>query len=149
MLIPIVGKTEEEAKAKFADYQQYISTEGALALFGGWTGIDLSGYTKDQEIQFIENDAIRSALENFTKIHDDRPSTVEDVIQAIGIGGIGRAIVGTPEQIADEMEKWVDVAGVDGFNIAYAITPEHLRILLSMLFQCFKKEGVFLRNIQA
>ncbi|WP_405096930.1 LLM class flavin-dependent oxidoreductase [Oceanobacillus sp. FSL H7-0719] len=123
MLIPIVGKTEEEAKAKFADYQQYISTEGALALFGGWTGIDLSGYTKDQEIQFIENDAIRSALENFTKIHDDRPSTVEDVIQAIGIGGIGRAIVGTPEQIADEMEKWVDVAGVDGFNIAYAITP--------------------------
>lgn len=123
MLIPIVGKTEEEAQAKFQDYQKYISTEGALALFGGWTGIDLSTYAKDQEIQFIENDAIRSALENFTKIHADRPSTVEDVIQAIGLGGMGNAIAGTPEQIVDEMEKWVDEADIDGFNIAYAITP--------------------------
>lgn len=123
MLIPIVGRTEAEAQAKFKDYQQYISSEGALALFGGWTGVDLSGYTKDQEVRYIENDAIRSSLENFTNIHDDRPSTVEDVMQAIGIGGMGNAVIGTPEQVADEMEKWVDEAGVDGFNIAYAITP--------------------------
>jgi len=123
MLVPIVGKTEEEAQTKFTDYQKYISAEGALALFGGWTGIDLSGYTKDQEIQFIENDAIRSALDNFTKIHADRPSTVADVIDTVGIGGMGTAIVGTAEQVADEMEKWVDEAGVDGFNIAYAVTP--------------------------
>lgn len=123
MLVPIVGRTKEEAQAKFEDYQYYISAEGALALFGGWTGIDLSDYTEKQEIQFIENDAIRSALENFTKIHPDRPSTVQDVIDTVGIGGMGTAIVGTPEQIADEMERWVDEAGVDGFNIAYAITP--------------------------
>ena len=123
MLIPIVGKTEEEAQAKFQDYQKYISAEGALALFGGWTGIDLSTYSKSQEIQFIENDAIRSALENFTRIHADRPSTVEDVIQAVGLGGIGNAVAGTAEQIVDEMEKWVDEANIDGFNIGYAITP--------------------------
>ena len=31
-------------------------------------------------------------------------------------------LVGAPEQIADELEKWTAV-GVDGFNLAYAITP--------------------------
>ena len=40
MFVPIVGKTEAEAKEKYKDYQQYISAEGALALFGGWTGVD-------------------------------------------------------------------------------------------------------------
>ncbi|AXI10154.1 NtaA/DmoA family FMN-dependent monooxygenase [Oceanobacillus sp. 143] len=142
MIIPIVGKTEEEAKAKLKEYRSYISAEGALALFGGWTGIDLSSYTKDQEIQYIENDAIRSALENFTKIHADRPSTVEDVINAIGVGGMGTAVAGTPEQIADEMEKWVDEAGVDGFNIAYAITPGTFEDFVEYVVPVLQERGL-------
>jgi alkanesulfonate monooxygenase SsuD/methylene tetrahydromethanopterin reductase-like flavin-dependent oxidoreductase (luciferase family) len=28
-----------------------------------------------------------------------------------------------PATVADEMERWIDVAEVDGFNLAYAITP--------------------------
>ena len=39
MFCPVLGETEEEAVAKFNDYQQYGSIEGALALFGGWTGM--------------------------------------------------------------------------------------------------------------
>ena len=38
MFCPVIGITEEEAVQKFMDYQQYGSIEGALALFGGWTG---------------------------------------------------------------------------------------------------------------
>jgi alkanesulfonate monooxygenase SsuD/methylene tetrahydromethanopterin reductase-like flavin-dependent oxidoreductase (luciferase family) len=38
MFCPIIGTTEEEARQKYDDYIQYGSTEGALALFGGWTG---------------------------------------------------------------------------------------------------------------
>ena len=38
MFCPVIGITEEEAVQKFNDYQQYGSIEGALALFGGWTG---------------------------------------------------------------------------------------------------------------
>ena len=36
---------------------------------------------------------------------------------------MGTAMVGTPEQIADTMEEWVNYAGVDGFNLAYAVAP--------------------------
>lgn len=42
MICPVLGKTEEEAKAKYEDYLSYGSEDGAFALFGGWTGIDLS-----------------------------------------------------------------------------------------------------------
>src|SRR5690606_35150015 len=47
-----------------------------------------------------------------------------------------RQVVGTPEQIADEIEAWQD-AGVDGLNITYTTLPEtyegfvdHVRPLL-------------------
>ena len=34
----------------------------------------------------------------------------------------GQFLTGTPEQIADKFQTWHE-AGVDGFNIVYAVTP--------------------------
>lgn len=33
------------------------------------------------------------------------------------VGGLGAAVVGTPEQVADEFERWVEEADVDGFKV--------------------------------
>lgn len=40
----VLGKTEEEAKAKFELWKGRASREGALALFGGWTGVSIFFY---------------------------------------------------------------------------------------------------------
>ncbi len=32
-------------------------------------------------------------------------------------------LVGSPTEVADELERWVDDADVDGFNVAYVTTP--------------------------
>jgi hypothetical protein len=47
---------------------------------------------------------------------------MRDLAKYVGIGGGGPVLVGTPEQLADSFQEWIDV-GVDGFNLAYAITP--------------------------
>lgn len=59
LVTPILGKTEEEAQAKLEEYRKYASLEGALALFGGWTGIDLNQYGDDQELRQVESNAVR------------------------------------------------------------------------------------------
>ena len=123
LITPVVGRTEEEAWEKYNDYKKHISYEGALALFGGWTGVDLAGLDPDATLEYIENDAIRSTLENYTKIDPEKQWTIREIANSIGIGGMGTAMVGTAEQIADTMEEWVNYAGVDGFNLAYAVAP--------------------------
>ncbi|QHS24432.1 LLM class flavin-dependent oxidoreductase [Virgibacillus sp. MSP4-1] len=142
MFTPIVGKTEDEARAKFREYQDHISHEGALALFGGWTGIDLSEYDSDQVLEYIENDAIQSMVESFTKIDPDKEWTVEEIKNFIGIGGMGAFTVGSPEQVADTMEKWVREAGVDGFNIAYAITPGTFKDFVEYVVPILQERGL-------
>mgnify|MGYP002717731710 CR=1 FL=1 len=59
LLCPILGKTEEEAVEKFKYFRSLGSIDGALALFGGWTGIDLDKYGDDEELRHVESNAIR------------------------------------------------------------------------------------------
>jgi long-chain alkane monooxygenase len=120
----ITGRTDAEARDKLADYEQYISTEAALALFSGWTGIDFSKLDPDEPIRHLNiEDGIRSALENFTTGDPNRVWTVRELARHNAIGGRGPVFVGSPATVADELERWVALTDIDGFNLSYAITP--------------------------
>lgn len=123
MLTPITAATDTEAEAKRASYLEYASEEGALALFGGWTGVDLAGAAPDDALEYVETDANRSALASFTTADPRRRWTVSELARFLAIGGRGPVVVGSATTVADELERWVDEADVDGFNLAYAITP--------------------------
>ncbi|KAH6611802.1 putative xenobiotic compound monooxygenase, DszA family [Boeremia exigua] len=144
LICPIIGRTEAEAQAKFEDYQQYGDLDGALALFGGWTGIDLAQYADDQELRHVESNAIRSAVEGWSKASPGIPKwTKLTVGKHITIGGLGATVVGTPTQVADEFERWVNDADVDGFNIAYAIKPGTFVDVAELLIPELRRRGLF------
>lgn len=59
LVTPILGRTQEEALEKYKEAEKYASDEGALALFAGWTGIDLNEYGDDEELREVESNAVR------------------------------------------------------------------------------------------
>lgn len=120
----ITDETPEKAQAKHEDYQQYASVEGALVFMSGWMGIDLSQYDLDDPIGDVKSNAIQSAVANFQAASEDGSEwTVRDIAAWAGIGGLGTRIVGSGPEVADQLQSWVDETDVDGFNLAYAITP--------------------------
>ncbi|KAL1610724.1 hypothetical protein SLS60_002394 [Paraconiothyrium brasiliense] len=144
LICPIVGRTEEEAKTKFEDYSQYGDLDGALALFGGWTGIDLAVYQDDEELRHVQSNAIRSAVEAWSKASPGIPKwTKATVAKHITVGGLGATVVGTASQVADEFERWVAEADVDGFNLAYAIKPGTFVDVAELLIPELRKRGLF------
>ena len=144
LFCPIIGATEEAARAKYDEYLSYGSEDGALALFGGWTGIDLAQYADDQELRHVESNAIRSAVEAWSKAAPGIPKwTKHTVANHIKVGGLGATAVGTPEQVADEMERWVREADVDGFNLAYALMPGTFEDVIQHLLPVLKQRGLF------
>lgn len=120
----IVGRSAAEARDKHEDYKHYVSPQGALALISGWTGIDFSQYALDEPVRYIRNEAVQSAVESFTTADPSRVWTVREVAEHVGIGGFGPLLVGSAAEVADEMEAWVAETGLDGFNLAYVVTPE-------------------------
>src|SRR3979411_3461505 len=97
----ILGRSDAEAKAKYADYRSHISPEGALTLMSGWTGVDFSTYDLDQQVRHVENDAGRTAMDNITRADPDRVWTVREVAQHVGIRGIGPAGGRAPQKRPD------------------------------------------------
>jgi alkanesulfonate monooxygenase len=141
LMTVILGRTETEATAKYADYRRYINSEGALTLMSGWTGVDFSTYDPDQQVRHILNDAGRSAMDNITRADPDRVWTVREVAEHVGIGGIGPVVVGTAERIADAIETWVEQTGVDGLNLAFAVSPESFEDVADLLVPELTRRG--------
>ena len=114
----IVGNSDAEAKEKFEDYKQYGSHEGALALLSGWSGMDLSLVDDQKRIKEDEGDAIRGIYRHAGM------RSMDDWVDRTTVGGAMEIIMGAPVSVVDQMQDWLDVSGLDGFNLAYTVMPE-------------------------
>lgn len=63
----IVDVTDEKAFQKRDELLKYGDREGALALFGGWTGIDLSTYSDDEDFRFVKLPAVQSMVQRWSE----------------------------------------------------------------------------------
>ena len=141
MATVIVDETDLAAKAKAEEYRKYIDHEGTLALMSGWMGIDFSKYRLDDVLEHVQTDAMRTAIDNFTSSASDRRWTIRDIAEFGAIGGRGPIFVGSPTTVADQLERWVEESGVDGFNLAYAVFPESFTDFIDHVIPELQRRG--------
>jgi FMN-dependent oxidoreductase (nitrilotriacetate monooxygenase family) len=139
----IVAPTETEARDKYQDYRRHLDTTGALALLSGWTGIDFSQYGPDDPVRYVKSNGMQSKIEAMTIRSPDRVWKVKDLADFGEVGGRGPFIVGTPSQVADELQSWVDEAGVDGFNLTRVVEPRNLADFVDLVVPELQDRGVY------
>jgi FMN-dependent oxidoreductase (nitrilotriacetate monooxygenase family) len=115
----VVGSTEAEARRKVAELDEVIDWDGHLAHLSGSLGIDLGHHDPDDPIDSLQTEAVQGIVEAVRASVDGRTPTVRDLGRLLA--GQNR-IVGTPEQIADQLEVWQD-AGIDGVNVVNVTRP--------------------------
>jgi FMN-dependent oxidoreductase (nitrilotriacetate monooxygenase family) len=115
----IVGDTAEEARAKADHVRSYISAAGLLAHMAV---VDENGraYPLDTPLSEVTTPAQQGSIERARSRITDREPVVEDLAYELS----SNPIVGTPEQIADELEHWRD-AGADGINVMSYILNDY------------------------
>ncbi|KAA8911488.1 luciferase-like domain-containing protein [Sphaerosporella brunnea] len=145
-ILVIVDETDEKALQKYHDYLSYADFEGTAALFGGWTGHDLAKFDDDEDFKFSGPGAIQSMVSAWTATvpnSEDIKWTRRRVVQELAISGVCAKAIGGPKTVADQLQRWVDVAGVDGFNLSYAISPGSFEDMVKWLWPELKRRGVF------
>lgn len=134
------------AQAKFEDYKSYADIDGALALISGWMGVDLSTYGPDDVIGAnVKSNAIQSSVATFQQASGDdgNPWTIRQLAEWVGVGGFGPITVGSPTEVADKLIEWVEDTDVDGFNLAYAITPGTFEDIVEFIVPELQARGAY------
>jgi alkanesulfonate monooxygenase SsuD/methylene tetrahydromethanopterin reductase-like flavin-dependent oxidoreductase (luciferase family) len=141
----VVDETDEKAQAKFDDLLQYADLEGTASLFGGWTGTDLSQFSDDEDFSFKGPPAIQSMISAWSATVPGTQGlkwTKRRVLQELAVSGAHGRVVGSAKTVADALQKWVDEAHLDGFNISYATTPGTFEDLIKYLWPELRARGV-------
>ena len=120
---------------------------GGLVLFSSWTGIDISTLPLDEEIKpsgHEQGNNISSILDQMSSTSENVPKWTPRVIaEKAAFGGLGPCPVGTPDVVADEMERWIEEGDLDGFNIAYVITPGSFEDVVDLLVPELRRRGCY------
>ena len=134
----VVGSTEEEAKRKSEELDQYLDLEVMIAHFAGSMEMDLGNVALDTPLGDIQTEGMQSLLDNVRVVAGNREAMVRDL--ALYLSKLTR-IVGTPEQIADELEKWSD-AGVDGINVNNFTIPGTYEEFMEHVIPVLRERGL-------
>jgi alkanesulfonate monooxygenase SsuD/methylene tetrahydromethanopterin reductase-like flavin-dependent oxidoreductase (luciferase family) len=81
-------------------------------------------------------------------IETERP-TVRGLLGRLAAGGGHCTMVGTPESIADEMERWFNNEGADGFNLMPPSLPGGIEDFVEQVVPELQRRGLFRKDYEA
>ncbi|MBT9248335.1 LLM class flavin-dependent oxidoreductase [Bacillus halotolerans] len=146
-IFPVIADTEEEAQAKYQELQDLIIPSVGLQILQNYLGgIDLSAYQLDGPLPKLDADASNAVKSRFKLVQEmaERDNmTIRELYKYVA-GSRGHHIfVGTPEQLADKMQEWVDHKACDGFNIMPPLLPEGIELFVDKVVPILQERGVF------
>lgn len=144
-VFPVIGKTEQEALDKYEQLQELIDPQVGLALLSGLVGgVDLSGYPLDGALPDLPDTNLhKSRLKLVSDLARRENLTIRQLYLSIAGGRGHRTILGTPEQIASQLEDWFVNAGADGFNIMPPYLPGGLDEFVDLVVPELQRRGLF------
>ncbi len=151
-IFPVIADTEEEARAKYQELQDLIIPSVGLQILQNYLGgIDLSAYPLDGPLPKLDADASNAVKSRFKLVQEmaERDNmTIRELYKYVA-GSRGHHIfVGTPEQLADKMQEWVDHKACDGFNIMPPLLPEGIELFVDKVVPILQERGVFRKEYE-
>jgi len=145
-IFAIVGESAAHAQDKFGLLQDLIEPQAGLALLGRMIGnFDLSGYPLDGPLPElpVTQDGQRSRQQLLTAIAQGENLTIRQLYRRIA-GGRGHfTVIGTAEQVADQMQAWFEEGAADGFNLMPPTLPGGLDDVLQQVVPALQRRGLF------
>lgn len=147
---PVVAETEAEAREKQEELQALIPDDVGVALLSSYLSIsDLGSYPTDgpmPELPETEGMKSRQALV-IEQSRRDGLSIRQLARHFAGARGHWR-IVGTPAQIADELQARFEGGGADGFNVMPSYFPGELDAFATLVVPELQRRGLFRREYE-
>jgi len=145
---PIIGRTRAEARDLAAELGSFVSEQSTLQfLTASFGGLDLSGHDLDEPFPDLRDQlpahagVSRPAL--FVRTALEEGLTLRQLLRRIGLSIGHRSLVGTPDDIADDLQRWFEAGAADGFIVIPADMPLGLDAFVEEVVPRLQHRGLF------
>lgn len=142
---PVIGRTQAQAEAKWAELQALIHPSVGLATLAPyWPGEDLAKWNLDAPPPYIPEPpkGIHSRAHVVLELARREQYTVRQLYEYLA-GARGHwVVVGTPETIADRMQEWFENGAADGFNVMPPVLPQSLDEFVELVVPELQRRGL-------
>ena len=146
-IVPVLGGTEQEAKALADELTSLIIPERAVRQLTDMIGIDLTGHPLDSPLPELPPVTdINGAKSRFELVRDlavREKLTLRQLLGRLGGGRGHQVVAGTPEQIADHIELWFRTGAADGFNVMAPLLPSGLEEFVDHVVPLLRARKLF------
>ncbi|MEE2655465.1 MAG: LLM class flavin-dependent oxidoreductase [Pseudomonadota bacterium] len=145
----IIAESREAARAKRLKLDSLVHYESAIASLSIALGTDASKFDPDSPLpkSIPETNAGQSSRERAIRAATEDNLTVRQLAQRLG-GHSSLCLLGTPNEIADEMEEWLMARASDGFTIQFPFVPEGLDDFVNQLVPVLQDRGLFRKEYE-
>lgn len=144
---PVVGDTPADAEAKYQELANLVSIDNALAMLGRpFNDYDFSKHDLDAPFPDVSEHGANSQQSASLKIlraAREENLTLRQI--ALRFATPRSQFVGTPEQIADTFQRWLDERGADGF-VTFESLPGQLEVFVEKVVPILQQRGIYRRD---
>jgi alkanesulfonate monooxygenase len=147
-LRPVVGRTATDARAKFDQLQELLDPLVGLARLNQTFG-NLSGHALDGPVPLDKlgpAELRSSSAQLLERVRRQNPTIRELYKEVAGMGGF--CLIGTPTDVADVMQDWLETDACDGFNITPTHLPGGCEDFVEMITPELQRRGLFRREYE-
>ena len=142
-LQPIVRSTEAEARQRKDELTQRIPLDAILARLSGVFGVDLSQFDPDKPLSEMDTQASRGLMSATLSAADGHAVTLREAAAQWALSVAIPQVIGTPEQVAAEIERVWRETGCYGFNLSPTTNPDSVEDFVDQVVPILQRRGVF------
>jgi FMN-dependent oxidoreductase (nitrilotriacetate monooxygenase family) len=139
----VLGGTEAEAKRHQTEMAERIPLDAALSRMSGTLGIDFSKIDLDRPLAANSTDASRGMLMALANMTGDGNATARDAARMFGASTGMPQLVGTPEQVAGQLEHLWRASDCHGFNITPTTNIKSVEDFVDEVVPRLQAKGIF------
>ncbi|MGA8383224.1 MAG: LLM class flavin-dependent oxidoreductase [Stellaceae bacterium] len=148
-VMPILGRTEAEARDKLSLLQSWLTPSNAAVLVSSRIGYDVSGHPLDGPVPAPPPDG---NSRTFSRVLFDtarrEKMTLRDLYNLTAAARGHWVVCGTPQHVADILEEWFAAGAADGFNILPPYFPGGFADFVDEVVPELQRRGLYRREYQ-
>jgi FMN-dependent oxidoreductase (nitrilotriacetate monooxygenase family) len=139
----VIDRDRSRALERLEEFRENVQIGSAMAIMSGHTGVDFSQYDLDDPLEDVDAQGIRGLFDAILEAKDGEPVTVREAAQIYGTSMAAPIAAGTPADVAEQMETYVDEGDCNGFMMLATDVPGCFNDMTELLVPELQRRGRF------